>query len=874
MSYPKDFPPKYAMRFFRWFCQPTMHDYIEGDLLEEYFIRKEEEGKRKADWKFMKDVLLLFRPGIVKPIRGFENLTTTAMYKSYFKIGYRNLVKNKGYSFINIGGLAFGMCVAILIGLWVNNELSYNTYHKNYDKIAQVLFTSDFGGDDGIYVNNSVPTGLGTHIKETYSAQFEKVAMVYSRVQERVITKGEDSFLENGYYMQPSAPDMFSLDMIAGSIDGLSELKTIMLSQSLSEKIFGDRDPIGQEVRFNEQADLLVTGVYKDLPRNSEFFDADFIAPLDVYLYGWADLLVWDNQNMRLYVQLQEGVDLKSASSIIEDAYNANIDKNHERNLFLHPMKDWHLRSEFENGVRVTSDKQRFIWIFSGLGIAVLVLACVNFMNLSTARSENRAKEIGVRKTMGSLKTQLTHQFLTESVLVSLIAFLFSIGLVALLLPWFNDLAAKDLTVPWTNPLFWLAGLLFTFLTGILAGSYPALYLSGFNPIKSLKGGITSGRQTTLPRKVLVVFQFCISFIVIMGTIVIYEQIQHVKNRPVGYEREGLLMMPKNSDQLWENFRALRQELLNTGVVEEIGESNYPLTNTFGNNDGFGWGGPETDKGIAFNTIRISPEYGKAVGWEIIHGRDFSEEMETDKAGIIITESAMNRMGLEDPIGKVVTTDDDFWGYPEFTIIGVVRDLIKGDPFEDSSPGIMFLSDRQLYWQFIRIKEGVPFGEAIETIAETYKAVAPEAYTDFKVMEDEYFSKFESQEQIGELGAFLSAFAIFISCLGLFGLASFLAEKRSKEIGLRKVLGASTGNLWQLLTKDFFILVLFASLIASPIAYFLMTNWLSGFDYKMDVPLSAFIVTCLGAMLITLITVGFQAIKTAVANPVNALRSE
>ncbi|MDN3203253.1 ABC transporter permease [Algoriphagus sediminis] len=874
MKNSREFPPKFAMKFFEWFCKPSMHDFIEGDLLEEYFIHKSEMGQQKADLKFIRDVFFLFRPGIIKPIKGFENLTTAAMYKSYFKIGYRNLIRNKGFSFINIGGLAFGMCVAILIALWVHNELTYNTYHKNYDRLAQVLFRSDFGGDDGIHVNSSVPTGLGTHIQDTYQAQFKNVAMCYSRPQEIVITSGKDSFLENGYYMQPNAPEMLSLEMMAGTLDGLKDLKTIMISQSLAEKIFGDRDPIGQEVRFNEQVDALVTGVFKDIPRNSEFFDAQFIAPLDVFLYGWSDLNVWDNQNMRLYVELHEGVDLQTASAIIKDAYNTNIDKNHERNLFLHPMKDWHLKSEWENGVSITSAKQKFIWIFSALGIAVLVLACVNFMNLSTARSESRAKEIGVRKTMGSLRNHLTHQFLTESVLVALFAFILSLGLLVIVLPWFNELAAKDISAPWLNPVFWIAGLFFTLITGLLAGSYPALYLSSFNPIKSLKGGITSGRQTSLPRKVLVIFQFCVSFIVIMGTIVIYQQIQHVKNRPVGYEREGLLMMPKNSDQLWENFRTLRQELFNTGVVEEIGEANYPLTNTFGNNDGFSWGGPESDKGIAFNTIRISPEYGKAVGWEVLQGRDFNENMETDKAGVIITESALAKMGLEDPIGKTVLTEDEFWGYPEFTIIGVVRDLIKGDPFEDSSPGIMFLSDRQLYWQFIRIKEGIPFGEALETIGQTYKRVAPEAYTDLKVLEDEYLAKFESQEQIGEIGAFLSGFAIFISCLGLFGLASFLAEKRSKEIGLRKVLGASTANLWQLLTKDFFILVLVASLIASPIAYYLMEKWLSGFDYKMDIPLSAFLFTCFGAMLITLLTVGFQAVKTALANPVKSIRTE
>jgi ABC-type antimicrobial peptide transport system permease subunit len=874
MSSSKNHPPKFALKFFRWFCEPEMLDFIEGDLFEEYFERVTEKGKRKADFKFILDVILLFRPGIIKPISGFPPQSTSGMYKSYFKIGYRNLLKNKGYSFINIGGLAIGMAVAMLIGLWVYDELSFNTYHKNYDRIAQVLFTAEFENNKGLETNSPVPTGLGTYLNENYTAQFEEVTLVRSRLEERLFSFDENHFIENGYFMQPNGPKMFSLEMVAGSQDGLRSLTSVLLSESFSKKIFGDSDPIGKVVRFNEQVDLEVKGVYKDLPKNSRFHEAAYFAPLDVFLYGWSNLLVWDNQNMHLFVQLRDGLGFKGTSDLISESMNDNVDSNLDYQVFLHPMSDWHLRSEFENGQIVTSDRLRFIWIFSALGIAVLILACVNFMNLSTARSENRSKEIGIRKSMGSFRSQLVQQFLTESILVASFSFVFAILAIAISLSWFNDLAGKDMQIPWLNPLFWLVGICITLLTGLIAGSYPALYLSSFNPVKTLKGAFKTGKYTAVPRKVLVVFQFTISISLIIGTIIIYQQIQYVKDRPVGYLRDGLIMMPKVSTELYGKYDVFRDELIKTGAVEEIGEANYPLTNVLGNNDGFSWDGMEEGNNISFNTIRVNQEYGKAIGWNVIAGRDFTRENKADNTSVIITESAMEKMNFTDPVGRVIKTDNDYWGARESTIIGVVKDLIKGDPFAESKPAIMFLNEDEMQWQFIRIKDNYPLGEALIKIENTFKRLAPDAYTDLKVMEEEYLSKFKAEERIGKLGAFFSTFAIFISCLGLFGLASYLTEKRAKEIGVRKVLGASTQSIWQLLTKDFFLLVVVASIIASPISYYFLTNWINTYHYQMDISLGVFIWTCLGATIVTLLTVGYQTIKSAIANPVNSLRSE
>lgn len=794
------------------------------------------------------------------------------MQGHYFKIGYRNLSKNKGYSFINIGGLAIGMTVAILIGMWVYDELSYNKYHDNYDRIGHVMFNAIEDGE--LSTNDVVTTGLGTYIKDTYPNKFDKVVMVRWRMEERLFSHKNDHYIENGYYTQPEGLEMLGLEMVAGTYDALNDLTTVILSESLANKIFGDADPVGEIVRFNEQVDLEVTGIYKDLPSNSKFSGADYLAPLDIFLYGWSNLNVWDNQNMYLFVQLKESVTWTEASELIKDTYNRHRDPDRPVEVFIHPMSEWHLNSNFENGQLETSNRVIIIWFYCGIGFAVLLLACVNFMNLSTARSESRAREIGVRKSMGSKRTQLIYQFLSESILVSFIAFFISLLFVSLSLGWFNEIAGKRMSIPWNEPFFWMMGMGFALFTGILAGSYPALFLSGFNPVKSLKGSFKTGKYSALPRKVLVVFQFTVSITLIIGTIIIYQQIEFVKDRPVGYLRDGLLMMPKRSADLRGNLETLRNELINTGVVEEVGESNYPLTNTLGNNGGFSWEGSDPNTNISFNTIRVNHEYGKAVAWEVIEGRDFSRENSSDKTAVVITESAKEKMGLENPVGMTLNSSYDYWGSTQFTIIGVVKDLIKGDPFEESKPAIMFLTEREQYWQFIRLRKDYPQGEAIAKIEAVFRKLVPGAYTDFKVMKEEYSNKFKSEEQTGQLAAFLSTLAILISCLGLFGLAAFMTEKRAKEIGIRKVLGASIKSIWQLLTRDFIILVVLSSVLAAPIAYYGLNSWISKYDYRMEISLWIFAYSCIGAIVITLVTVSYQAIKSAIANPVNTLRSE
>ncbi len=862
-------PPQLPLRFFRWFCHPKLLKYIEGDLIELYEERVKEKGKRQADLRFIIDVLFLLRPSIIRPAEGYKQLNTYGMYKSYFKIGWRNLVKNKGYSFINIGGLALGMAVAMLISLWVYDELSFNKYHENYETIAQVYRSNDWGGE--LEASTSQVTGLGTLLKTEYASHFKNAAMIRARTEERVLAFGENKFTQSGYFMQPEGSDMLSLTMIKGTRHGLADMKSVLLSESVAKKLFGDADPINQVVMMDAKWDLKVTGVYEDLPKNSTFHDASYFAPLDLYIDGWGSLTSWDNYFVFIYVQINPEGDFEEISRIIEDVMLAHVDAETieiKPEIFLHPMNKWHLDSEFKNGELVTSKRMMSVWYYSAIGVFVLLLACINFMNLSTARSEKRAKEVGIRKSIGSLRSQLIQQFFGETLLVAGIAAVIALMVVQLSLPWFNDVSDKNISMPISNPLFWLICIGFTLFTGLLAGSYPALYLSSFNAVKILKGTFKAGRFAMLPRRVLVVLQFTVSITLTIGTIIVYQQIQFAKNRPVGYSRANLIGMRTASPEYKGQYQAIRNELKNSNVVEEIAEANYSIIDTRGNNGGFSWHDQKYDQ--SFNTIFVTHEYGKTIGWEFVQGRDFSREFPSDLSGIVINESALEILGLENPVGESLSWMDR----GEFKIVGVVKDMVKGSPYEPTDPSIIFLSENDMQWLYIKMKPTVSAHEALPKIRSVLSSIVPSAPFDYTFADEAYAAKFMAEERIGKLATLFSALALLISCLGLFGLASFMAEQRTKEIGIRKIMGASVTNLWKMLSKDFVVLVIVSCSLAIPISYYFMTSWLGQYDYRTTISWNIFAVTGMGALLITLLTVSFQAIKAALANPVKSLRSE
>jgi len=867
-------PPKFILRFFKWFCHAELHTYIEGDLLEFYVERVEEMGKRKADWRLALDIILLFRPDIIRPFEGYHQLNYYGMFKNYLKIGWRSLFKNKAYSFINISGLAIGMAIAILIGLWVWDELSFNKNHTNYDRIAQVMRSGSLNGNT--FTFPYLPYALGDELKNAYGEDFIHI-IVTSLAGEHILSKEDIHLAQNGFFIDSEGPEMLSLKMKSGTLQSLDELRSIILSSSAALALFGDKDPVGELIRIDNAIDVKVTGVYEDLPHNSRFHEVTFMAPWQLYIAqnAWVQNQGFTNNFLNIFVELKSGIGFDEASTHIEDAIfnkvqdNAEMVKVHPR-LHLHPMSRWHLYDEWENAKSV-GGLVKFVWLFGAVGLAVLILACINFMNLSTARSEKRAKEVGIRKSIGSVRGQLIAQFYTESFLMVFLAFTTAIMLTLLFLGEFNSLSGKQLTMPWGNAYFWLSSFIFILFTGFVSGSYPALYLSSFNPLKALKGIKIKRKSHATPRRILVIFQFAVSVTLIIGTIIVFQQIQYVKDRPVGYSRNNLLMVQMTTEGFYTKYDAIETELKNSGAIEEISMSTSPVSAVWSSNGGFEWRGMDPNwQQEDFATLMVTPTYGKTVGWKFLNGRDFSSDLASDSTGFVINEAAAKLMGFDNPIGEMV-----YWKYTDkrYNIIGVIEDMIMDSPFGTPMPTIFFQGDN-LNWINIRMKSEINTQDGLASIESVFNKVLPTVPFKYEFADQVYAMKFVAEERIGNLSRVFTVLAIFISCLGLLGLASFVAEQRTKEIGIRKVLGASVIKLWKMLSIDFIITVLIACFIAIPIAYYFMDNWLQSYTYRIDISWWTYILSCMGAIFITLITVSFQTIKVALSNPIDSLRSE
>jgi putative ABC transport system permease protein len=794
------------------------------------------------------------------------------MFKNYFLIGWRNLLRNKWYSLINICGLAMGMAVAILIGLWMYDELTYDTYHPNYDRIAQVMQHQTFNGQVGTQVAN--PAGMAEEIRNVHGSDF-KYVLQSSWNNNHTLTHGEKMFAYPGNYFEPDIAHMLGLEMIHGTRDGLKEMNSIFLAESVAKAYFGDEDPMNKTFRLNNQADVKVTGVYKDLPENTTFKDLKVILPWDLYLSlnTWIKDMdePWGSNFTQTYAQIADHADMEQVSAKIKDVKLNKVaadDRRYNPQVFLHPMKKWHLYSDFKNGKNAGGAIEN-VWLFGITGVFVLVLACINFMNLSTARSEKRSKEVGIRKSIGSMRSQLVTQFFSESVLVAFLSFILSILLVLLVLPQFNLVAAKKIAILWASPTFWLIGIAFTLLTGLFAGLYPALFLSSFQPVKVLKGTFKAGRFASIPRKVLVVLQFTISVTLIIGTMGVYTQIEHAQKRPVGYNRDGLIYVGLNSER-GQKFEVIRQELKTSNMITEMAQSGSPVTQVWNTNGGFDWEGKDPEQAVDFPNNSVSVEYGQTIGWTIKEGRDFSLDFASDSAAFILNESAVDFIGLKDPIGKVIRWNDE-----PFTVIGVVKDVLVQSPYQPVRASMFHLVDADgANVALIRINPQVSTQDAMRKIEEVFKKHNPTSPFRATFVDEEFARKFGNEKRVATVAGFFAILAVIISCLGLFGLASFVAEQRTKEIGIRKVMGASVLNLWRMLSKDFVVLVVLSCFIAIPLAYYQLYNWLQGYEYRADIPWWIFASAGIGALVITLLTVSFQAIKAALMNPVKSLRSE
>jgi putative ABC transport system permease protein len=793
------------------------------------------------------------------------------MLLNYIKIAWRNLIKSKAYSAINIGGLAIGMAVTILIGLWIWDELSFDKYHANYDRIAQVWQHQTYNGH--VMSQVSVPAAMGPQIRAEYGSDFKHILQA-SWSFEHTLALGQKKLLKTGMYFEPGVTEMLSLKMLKGTRGGLKEPYSIILSESAAKAFFGSEDPMEKTIRVDNKVDVKVTGVYEDLPYNTTFRELTFVLPWSLYLIQnpWVEKMTdpWGSNFTQCFVQVADNADMNRLSAKISKVKYNKLDADARRYnpvVFLHPMAKWHLYSDFEEGIN-TGGRISYVWLFGIVGLFVLLLACINFMNLSTARSEKRAREVGVRKAIGSDRSRLIIQFFSESFMVVFLAFAIAVILVVLSLPYFNELADKKMSFLWSNPFFWLMSLLVCLFTGLVAGSYPALYLSSFQPVKVLKGTFRVGRFAAVPRKVLVVLQFCVSVILVIGTIVVYQQVEHARKRPIGYNKESLIYVPV-TDVLHQKFETIRTELKSKNLIVEMTESTSPATEVYNSNGGISWEGKDPNQSVDFPNNGVTHEFGKVLDWQIKEGRDFSRDFATDSAAFILNESAVKFIGFKDPVGQTMT-----WNDKPYKVIGVIKDMLVESPYKPVRAMIFHISREEENLLTLRINPKLSASDAVAKISAVFSSFDPANAFEFRFVDESFNRKFREEERIGKLASCFAVLAILISCLGLFGLASFVAEQRTKEIGVRKVLGASVSNLWQMLSKDFVLLVLIASVIAVPLAWLGMNEWLGKYDYRTSIDWWIFAGAIAGALFVTLLTVSFQAIKAARANPIKSLRTE
>ena len=788
------------------------------------------------------------------------------MFKNYLKIAVRNLLRSKGFSLVNISGLAIGMASAILILLWLQNEISYDRFYSKIDRMYKIYNRDMISGE--LLAWETTPKPLATALKKDYpeveeATRFRNVTFL--------TTVGETHLNTMGAFTDSSFLEMFDFPLLQGNArQSLNGGYNIVLTHKLAKRLFGNADPMGKIVRIDSTANFTVTGVLKDLPPNTSF-DFDYLLPWAFMTrLGWDDNQ-WGNNSLYTFVLLKPGSSQAAFDAKVRDIV-IHHDSKETVKEFSQPVSRLHLYSKSENG-QLVDGRIAMVRLFSIIAAFILLIACINFMNLSTARSERRAKEVGIRKVVGAYKGSLIAQFIGESILISLMAFGIAILLVQASLPGFDQLVGKELLIDYTNPLFWLFALVFILLTGLLAGSYPAFYLSAFKPAKVLKGAFKSTNALVTPRKVLVVMQFTFAIILIIGTLVIWRQIQYAQDRDAGYNRNNLVYTFTQGDAN-KNYKLIRNDLLSSGAAIAVNKTSGPITRHWTDGTGYQWNGSTTeDKKIDFINFETDADFVKTIGLTLLQGRDIDiNEYPTDSTAMLLNESAVTAMRLKDPIGKTLTQE----GNPtNWHVVGVIKDFILESPFEKKI-GPMLISGPLDFLQTIHFKLNPAHSAAsdlakAEKIFRQYNSQYPFEYV---FVDESYARKFGEEQRIAKLTALFAGLTIFISCLGLFALATYMAENRVKEIGVRKVLGASVTSITTLLAKDFIKLVLVSFIIASPIAWFTMDRWLQGYHYRIDIGWGIFALSGALAILIAILTVSYQSIRAAIANPVKSLRSE
>lgn len=788
------------------------------------------------------------------------------MLRNYIKIAFRSLLKNQTYSIINIGGLAIGLASSILIFLWVADEYSYDTFHVNYNNIYQVYNQAEWNGHIG--TGNSQPYPL----KEALLAQSSgiKHVVMTNWGEGNMLQVGETRLNKYGLNASEDFFKVFTYEWLSGDpATALNELTSIVITESTAKALFNSTDALNKTIRIDNSDELKVTGVVKDSPKQS-FLEYDYILPFSYYekTNPWIRNFAktsWDSNSFQMYVLLQDGASKDDVEKAVVNLIRDNNPKSPTAKLLLHPMSMWRLYSDWEEGVN-TGGQIVYVRLFTAIAIFVLIIACINFMNLATARSESRAREVGIRKSIGSRRKELIFQFLGESITVTAVAFLLAIVLVELALPSYNLLVKKNIFIDYGDGQLWLAAIGLVLLIGTLSGSYPSLYLSSFDAVKVLKGKVNLGKGASTPRKVLVTLQFGFSIFLIVGTIVIYQQIQFVKNRDMGYDRENLVQMWINGE-MRDNFSSIREELLRTGVVQSVCKSNSPVTAIFSNNE-VKWQGKENTQRVAFSTIATEYDYIQTMGVKMIEGRDFSREF-NDSLSVIVNEAALKIMGMADPIGKKLEINNT-----QFNIVGVIPDMVMDSPYTPVQPMTLLFDPSWSSTVTLRLTKTNDLPASMAKVEAVFKKLNPNYPFQYRFTDVDFEKKFSSINLISRLAGIFAGLAIFITCLGLFGLAAFTAEQRTKEVGVRKVMGASVSSLVLLISKDFSRLVIFAFLISAPVSWWFLNDFLQRYEYRIEVAWWVLLAVGVFALVLALIIVSTQALKAAVMNPTRSLRSE
>ncbi|MEM9819472.1 MAG: ABC transporter permease [Bacteroidota bacterium] len=857
-------PPKWANRFLNWYCAPALLDEVEGDLYEVFFVRVKKYGRRKAQLLYVKEVLLFCRPTFFKQLKP---TIMPSLFWNYLKMATRNLFRQKGYSSINIAGLAIALAMTLLMLLWVQDEWNTDKFHANGDRIFLLKRTVPLANGT-VSVEAKVPYPLLQAVAEELPEIEQFITIGWD--EERTLDNGEKKFRANGAAANVSYFTSFSFPVLAGKIERLDEEPmAIAISESLAHKFFGEQwssKAIGTSISLNDIGDFSVSAVFKDFPSNSSI-QQDFIYSIDNFVQRHEWMLNWRNSGMEGALLLAEGANPEEVTQKIEKRYQAQQEGALTEGCILQKFEDNYLYGQFDERGIAVGGRIEYVQMFAFAALLLLLISCINFVNLATARASKRAKEVGVRKAIGAGQTSLVTQFMVEAAMITLISVGLGLSLAQLALPEVQLMTEKLLQFDYSLPMFWGGIGLILLLVTVLSGTYPAFVLSSFRPIEVLKGKLQTQSKSMGLRKGLVIVQFVLALLLVVGAFVIKEQVQYIQHKHLGISKDNLIVIEKDME-IAENYQILKDKLLQSPGIENITIGPTTPIDVPSSSSGVSWPGKRTeDKNQEFRYFWSSSNFLETVNIPLAAGRFYREDAPFDTTSIVLNEKAIEVMGLEDPVGKSI----QWWGR-QMQIIGVVEDFHIQSLYEDMQPLAIFLSTNAR-GLLVKAKEG-EMKTAVASLQDVFQEVLPDFYLHYSFVDAEYQQRYKAEVLTGTLANYFALISIFIACLGLLGLSTFLAEQKTKEIGIRKVLGASTSHLIGLLSKDFLLLVGMGLIIGIPVAWYLLDDWLTNFAYAIELKWWMFALPVLLAIFIAGITIGVQAARAVLNNPIEALTSE